>query len=221
MTIPVSGLDVSNWTGDITQLLQTWHPFHVVVRLSTESQASRNIARQQLQAALQSGATVSGYIWCGWSVSPEKRTADALSVGAGFPLTMAWFDAEEGSPGGKIDDWLSRGVDLAERRGHRAGIYCNAGWWRAQGDSRGFTRLPLWLAAWDGRQTLEGLDLPGGWAAAAGHQYQGDPDLSVFDEAVATTSDSCQKLRADLQTIISAKPYRAPSKARLAAMLKP
>lgn len=219
MSIPVSGLDVSNWSGDITQLLQAWHPFHVCVRLSTESQQHRDIARTQLTAALQSGATVSGYIWCGWSVSPEERTSDALSVGAGFPLTLAWFDAEEGSPGGKIDDWLSRAVDLVERRGHRAGIYCNAGWWRAQGDSRGFVRLPLWLAAWDGRQTLDGLDLPGGWTAAAGHQYQGDPDLSVFDEAVATAANPCQKLRADLAAIVNRKPFRPASKKQLLQVL--
>lgn len=219
MTIPVSGLDVSNWSGDITQLLQTWHPFHVVVRLSTESQQHRDIARQQFEAALWDGATVSGYVWCDWSVSPEERTADALSVATGFPLTMVWFDAEEGNPGGQVDDWLSRAVNLAERRGNRAGVYCNAGWWRAQGDSQGFARLPLWLASWDNQPTLAGLDLPGGWTAAAGHQYQGDPDLSVFDEGVATLADPCQKLRADLAAMLARKPWKAPTKKQLKALI--
>jgi glycosyl hydrolase family 25 len=202
----VNGLDVSNWTGaDIPPLIEAYQPAHLVARLSTESQYARYLARQQLEAGRQAGLSLSGYIWCSWDASPEERTADALSVASGFDLATVWFDAEEGNPGGKIDDWLSRAVDLAERRGFRAGVYCNAGWWRAQGDSQGFKRLPLWLASWNGLASLDVPPgaIPGGWTVLAGHQYQSDPDLSVFDRAVTVPADPCRMLREGLAAALT------------------
>jgi GH25 family lysozyme M1 (1,4-beta-N-acetylmuramidase) len=186
----ISGIDVSNWQGgDISALLETYRPEHVVVRASTESSQHRQIARQQINTAVAHGCTVSAYIWAYFNLSPNEHTADAMGVMAGLPIEMFWFDCEGESAGGKLDHWLSQGVDIIERRGKRAGIYTSAPWWRENGDSHGFSRLPLWLADWTGRPNLDPPSLGwfGGWTKLGGRQWtdtNGTLDRNVFDPAV-------------------------------------
>lgn len=212
----VYAIDVSNWQGaDIAPLIAQHEPQHVVVRLSTESQRHIDLARQQLATALQAGCTVSGYVWAYWHLSPTEHTEMALSVAHGFPLAMVWFDCED-DPGGRLDDWLSQAVDLAERRGHRCGVYARKSWWLANGDSRGFTRLPLWVAQYDGIPELDIVGLFGGWQRAAGKQWSDSPiDRDVFDPAVLAP-DPTQKLR---EGITAALAQLDATRARLAELL--
>lgn len=193
-----TALDVSNWQdGQLEQLIAQYHPEHVIVRASTESDQHRQIARQQLQTARDAGCGISIYVWAYWDLSPVEHTADALSTVDSFDPSYVFFDCEDGQPGGKLDDWLSRAVDLAERRGKTCGVYTSPSWWRNNGDSRGFTRLPLWLASYDGNPTLDGLDIPGGWPGASGHQWSSDPiDQSVFAAGFFPTPDPCRTLKA-------------------------
>ena len=194
------GLDVSNYSDDdIRPLLAAEQPEHVVVRLSTESGEHTRIARAQIDQALAFGASVSGYIWAYFDLDPVQHTAHALAVASGYPVDLAWFDCE-GDAAPNLDDWLSRAVALAESRRWRCGIYTSFGWWRENGDSQGFKRLPLWLANYNGLPSLTwpDLDLPGGWSQLAGHQYHADPDRSVFD-AVVIQPDPCAALKAALR----------------------
>lgn len=212
----MKAIDVSNWQpGDLGPLIAQHKPQHVVVRLSTESQNNLDIARLQLSTALEAGCTVSGYIWCYWHLSPTEHAQQALSVADGFPLARVWFDCED-DPAGQLDDWLSQAVDLAERRGQRCGVYARKSWWQANGDSRGFTRLPLWVAQYDGIPELDIVGVFGGWARAAGKQWTDSPiDRSVFDPAVLAP-DPSQKLR---EGITAALAELDATRARLAELL--
>jgi GH25 family lysozyme M1 (1,4-beta-N-acetylmuramidase) len=200
MTELVYAIDVSNWQpSDLTALIRQHHPTHVVVRLSTESEALRQHARRQLETAVAEGCTVSGYHWIYWDGdSPEAEVADALAVAAGFELRRLWMDCEGDNPGmAFVEDRLSRAVAQAEAQGRACGIYVGANWWRQNGNSHGFTRLPLWLADWDEVPNLDVDDLPGGWTKLGGKQWSTTNDTldrDVFDAEVLrlpTTSEIC------------------------------
>lgn len=225
MTSILYAIDVSNWQpADLGPLIAQHKPQHVVVRLSTESQHHVDIAREQLSTALQAGCTVSGYVWCYLNQSPAEHTAHALSVADGFPVDLVWFDLEGDSANGQLDNWLSQAVALVEARKKRAGVYTSAGWWRDNGDSQGFGRLPLWLADWTGEPNLDPPTLGwfGGWTTLGGRQWSdtnGTLDRDVFDPAVIAQPDPCQALRTELKRLHDAKPYRPVSKRKLAALL--
>lgn len=182
----IRGIDVSNYQpADVTALVAQYNAQHVVVRASTESDQHRQIARQQCVTAQQAGCSIAAYIWAYFELDPVSHVKNALATVQGFDLATVWVDCEDGSPGSQLDDWLSRAVAQIEHMGYRAGIYTGTPWWRAQGDSHGFTRLPLWIANYNGQATLDGVPLPGGWISASGHQYAGDPvDQNVFVPAV-------------------------------------
>lgn len=226
----VYSLDVSNYQPvDLGPLIAHHKPQHVAIRLSTESQQHVDITRQQLATALSAGCSVSGIIWAYFDLSPVEHVAHALSVADGFPVDLAWFDCEGDSADGQLDNWLSQAVALVENRKKRAGIYTGAGWWRANGDSQGFGRLPLWVSDWTGLATLDPPSLGwfGGWTTLAGRQWDGGDNgtgldhvgRDVFDAAVISTPDPCTKLRADIAALIATKPYRAPSKTKLKTLI--
>lgn len=185
---PVVGIDVSNFQpGDVSDLVAQYGARHVVVRASTESTQHRKAAIEQLVSAERAGCTVAAYIWAYWQLDPVAHVKDALATISGAPVATVWIDCEDGAPGPQLDDWLSRAVAQIEHMGYRAGIYTGTPWWKAQGDSHGFTRLPLWIANYNGRPTLDGIPLPGGWTTASGHQWTSDPiDQNVFLPAVTT-----------------------------------
>ncbi len=219
----VYALDVSNWQGDqLAAMIARHRPDHVVVRLSTESPAMITLARDQLKVASDLGVSVSGYLWADWTAEPELHTILALHTGAGFDLRRVWIDCEQGEPGQAVlEDWLSRAVAVAEAAGAHCGVYTTVDWWQRQGNSQGFTRLPLWLAFWDLTATLalEGRwasPLPGGWATLSGKQWDGgDAGVAldhvgrdVFNSAVLEHLDpesSCAALRVALRAEL-AKP---------------
>lgn len=215
----VYSLDVSNWSGEIGDLIAAHKPSLVIVRLSTESAQHREIARQQLTTARVAGCMVGGYIWASWDVQPELRTADALRVADGFDLQLVALDCEEGEPGqARLEDWLSRAVAQVESQGQRAWVYARKDWWRRQGDSTGFARLPLWAVQWDGIPDLDIVGVFGGWSKASGKQWSGgDVDRNVFDaDAIHPSVDPCAALRNGLRAEL-ARPRL--SRKRLAALL--
>lgn len=182
-------IDVSNYQGfNITDLILEHKPAHIVVRLSTESDQHREIARQQLSTARLMGCTVAGYIWAYWDLDAALHVADALSVAGDAPLTHVWLDCEDEADAAKFTTipWIRQAVAEIEGRGLRAGIYTGRYFWRDRvGDATEFNTLPLWLASYDGRPQLASNLLPfGGWTRVAGHQWSGDPDRSVFDPAI-------------------------------------
>ena len=222
-------IDVSNWQpADLGPIIAQHQPTHVVVRASTESIQHRTIARRQVQTALAAGCTVSAYIWVYFDISPTEHTANALSVMDGLPVDLFWLDCEGESAGGKLDHWLSQSVGLIEQRGKRAGIYTGAPWWRENGDSKAFSRLPLWLADWTGQANLDPPSLGwfGGWTTLAGRQWSdtgGTLDRDVFDPAVLAPADPCTALKAavrrELATVDECLEAIGAARARLAELV--
>jgi hypothetical protein len=181
----VSALDVSNYqTANIGQLLETFQPEHVIVRLSTESPPKRDIARAQLEQALDFGATVSGYVWCYWNLDPNMHTHGALSVAEGFPIKRVWFDCEDdsGADQARVELWLATGVQVAADDQLPSGIYTGQFWWQDfAGNTDAFNDLPLWLARYDDIATLDFPHKFGGWTQLAGKQWTDKPtDQNVF-----------------------------------------
>lgn len=189
----IPAIDVSNYQpADVSGLVAQYGAEHVVVRASTESDRHREIAREQVASAQRAGCTVSAYIWVYWDLEPVAHVRDALANLEGAPLATVYLDCEDGNPGSALDDWLSKAVAeiefqgyTTELHGYRAGIYTRTNWWVEQGNSRGFTRLPLWLANYRSAPALDSIPLPGGWTMASGHQWTDNPiDQSVFLRAV-------------------------------------
>lgn len=182
----VPGLDVSNYQpADVTALVSQYNAKHVVVRASTESDQHRQITRQQCATALQAGCTIGAYIWAYWELDPVSHVKNAMATVQGFDLATVWIDCEDGAPGAALDDWLSRAVAQIEQMGYRAGIYTGTPWWRAQGDSRGFMRLPLWIANYGSAPAIDSVPIPDGWTQAAAHQWTSTPvDQNVFRPSV-------------------------------------
>ena len=193
----IRGIDVSNYQPpDLAGLIQRYQAEHVVVRLSTESDRHREVARAQSRSALGNGCTVSGYVWCYWDLEPRGHVADALEVlreaglGPG-DLEMVWLDVEDlqSLPLARcsVEEWLQEAVSVIEAAGYKAGIYTGQWFWqpRVRGS---FAHLPLWAAQYDGQPTLDSVRLFGGWTIEMvwGKQYSEDEiDLNVFSELVA------------------------------------
>lgn len=139
----------------------------------------------QLAAAVDFGATVSGYIWCYWGVDASEHVAEALGVADGYNLTTVWFDAEDNDDAypGTVIPWLHRADNAALSRGFDVGMYTGRYWWEEYaGNSEEFADLPLWLADYNDDASLSFPHPFGGWTVLAGHQYTSEPtDISVFD----------------------------------------
>lgn len=185
----VQAVDISNWNGGFEPLvpqLREWGVERVVVRLSLERPALRQIAVDQLRAAQAAGFACDGYLWVYWSDDPVQVAEQAASLiqEAGVPLGYVWLDLEEVVPGeliGQVPDRVARLASELERRGQRVGIY-SAPWWLSQylPDPAALTRLPLWLARWDGDPSLP-LGPVAGWPEVAGKQWTDKPlDRDVF-----------------------------------------
>lgn len=191
----IRGIDVSNYQPtDLTALIRRYQAEHVVVRLSTESQRHREIARAQLRSAIANGCSVSGYVWCHWDADPRQHVRDALSVlrdaGLGSAdVGVVWLDVEDTESLAQarcsLEEWLQEAVCAVQEAGYIAGVYTACWFWpKVRGD---FSHLPLWAAQYDGIPTLESVVLFGGWSREMvwGKQYQGEGiDLDVFSELV-------------------------------------
>ena len=191
------GIDVSNYQpADLAGVIRQYEAEHVVVRLSTESQRHRDIARAQLHSALGNGCTVSGYVWCYWDLEPRGHVADALEVlsEAGLgprQVRMVWLDVEDTESltlaRYSIGEWLREAVRTVQESGYVAGIYTARWFWRQHARDVDCHHLPLWAAQYDGVPTLDSVQLFGGWDRQMvwGKQYSADEiDLDVFSELV-------------------------------------
>jgi hypothetical protein len=203
------GMDVSNYQGDISAILDRHKPEFLIVRASTETAAKRAIAQDQMRKGHARGIPIDIYVWCYWGLDPEAHTRDALAVadGSGVPYTRAWPDVEDrdGSrgPSGNIE-WLGAAIRVIEMSGKEAGIYTSPGLWAELcGGSGDCAYLPLWHANPDGDRTLgfgAGEYPYGGWQKVAIKQWKWESnlDFNVADSslwAAAPPDDELARLR--------------------------
>lgn len=162
----------------------TPRPTHVVVRLSLESEAMRQIARNQAVAAVACGATCGGYVWGYQASDPAATVRDALALlePVNITIPILWIDLED-SPGPDVA-WLRAAVAEAQRMGARVGVY-SGNWWLEPhfGNTVEFAGLPYWCANYNGDPSLT---VPSyGGMVICGHQWTDkDPSGGGLDRDV-------------------------------------
>ena len=243
MTI-LKAIDVSSHQPrDLTALIQTHQPDHVIVKgyLPIEN-ISQDHTRAQVRSARQNGCTVGMYVWCYRSSSPIETIDSIISLCASMDLSLPllWLDCETytGANGAVIDpgpdsDWLARAVDHAERVYQmKCGIYTGRWWVRDYfpgGESAfaGFNRLPLWLSLYDAMPDIN-IWIPfSGFTHLAAKQWTSSPiDINVIRSEYTVYAadepepiDPCLALRSAIQAIHDARPYKAPPKKRMKELL--
>ena len=192
----------------------------------------------QVRSARDNGVSIGGYVWAYRNISPEATIKAVITRCAeiGLVLPLLWLDCENYMVNGQIADpgpdadWLSRAVDCAERIYEMAcGLYTGA-WW-VQGHFPGgtdefakFSRLPLWIADYDGDPSLDTATVLPGWTSVACKQYTDQPvdldtirpEYTVYQSTPAP--DKCSEVLAGLDRMIARKPYRRPSRRELIAL---
>lgn len=223
----VYALDVANYAGpDLSELLATHRPQHVICRLSLEDGNKRAIAVAQLRQVLAWGLIPGGYGWPYFDDGPNWSVSGWLDIcaEAGVSIPVLWIDAEENTHPGTPEhntEWLRTAGDEARRRGVRPGIYTRADWWNTYVADAGFGDWPLWVANYNGQPTLDGLAIPMGWDHIDGHQWSGDPDRSVFlPEVCAVPAEPVAPAppQSDVAGLVGALSYIADDVAPKAAL---
>lgn len=224
---------------DLTALIQTHRPDHVIVKLYMpwENVAWATTAAQ-VSSARANGCTVGGYVWAYRSADPIA-TIDAVierCASIDLVLPLLWIDCEtyNDAQGRVIDpgpdsEWLARAVDHAERVYQmKCGIYTGRWWVRDHfpgGESAfaGFNRLPLWLSYYDAMPDIDAWTPFSGFTQIAAKQWTSSPvdqnviraEYTVYQGGGEPEPDPCENLHRQIQAWIDAKPYRAPSKRKL------
>ncbi len=186
---PVFATDISFWSGNISATeISCWRG-RGVQHVVTGTQ-NRDIARQQLQTAVNGGMTVDAYVLLYWNFDIAQQVQNALSIIEGFPVKRLWIDAEQAR-----GNWSSSQLVQKIQEGVNAcgnmpcGIYTRKVWWRDNvGNTSAFSHLPIWYAYYDGQHGFNDWYSPsawyegpfGGWSNPTGKQYDSDwtaPDL--------------------------------------------
>ena len=242
-TVTVKAIDVSSHQpANLTSIIHMLEPKHVISKLYMPWESiSFDHTAQQIASARSNGCTVGGYVWAYRSQDPIATIDNVItrcgSIGKDLPLL--WIDCEtcydassDTVDPGPDAEWLSRAVDHAERvYGMKCGIYTGI-WWidghfpGGQAEFSNFSRLPIWLSQYDNNPDINSTRLPMGWTEAACKQYSGTgidqntirEEYTVY-QGGGTEPDPCENLHRQIQAWISAKPYKAPSKKKLAAAL--
>jgi len=205
MTITGRAIDISNYTGPLTEAgiaaIQAANVKLVVVRLSMEtSRGQLAIARQQIIMLASREIPWQGYFWCYYDQppGPSIRALDSAygDLWAGYHGSTLWLDDEDEETIGEDNyRWLHRAAGTARRLGFTPGIYSRPSLWDgsdrpfpAAGYALEFATWPLWLTAW-GLPIGERPSPVAPWLQVTMAQYrQGQlaiPGIGPFDPNVA------------------------------------
>lgn len=189
MTLAV---DMSHWGGTLTDdeaaCLARYGYRRVIVN------TSGGLTVQQAETARRHGLDVQAYVYLYWLGDIRHQVLRAVQT-ARDVADFLWLDAEE-DPGGMTPAnvvFLLR--DAVAACTMPCGIYTRRSWWRAHtGDSREFSRLPLWDAYYDGVPSFVYWTPYGGWARPAMKQYGGTQlvcgqsvDVNYYEEVDVPT----------------------------------
>ena len=178
----ILGLDISNYTGDVSGKLDCYHD--AGVRRFIVGCWYASIAHMQIDAIKADGrfefdGTYAYLEWGnGWA---EKATNIAIGVALAHGLRRVWLDCENATGGqsaSAIQAEIANCVTLVQNAGLNCGIYTGRYWWEsATNNTPDFAHLPLWHASyWDDGHFQQEVDY-GGWTKVTVHQYASTPEL--------------------------------------------
>jgi GH25 family lysozyme M1 (1,4-beta-N-acetylmuramidase) len=171
-------IDISHWTGEVTAQQMQCLARRGVRRVIVGVQR-RAVARQQLATAVAAGIEIEAYVYLYLRSDVARRVRAALETLDGFPVRRLWLDAEDTTSGLASAEVVERLRQARDACGDfPTGIYTGAWWWRPRtGDSSAFSDLPLWVAQYDGRRSLDGVPGFGGWRRPRMKQYAANAQL--------------------------------------------
>lgn len=174
-------IDISNWQGDpSSDVFVRWaaEGVRTVICGTMGNPDYPLVYEQQATKAMNAGLEVEAYVWLVWdNADPGARLSWYLDLVQQCPwVRRVWLDCEQ------TDGWqdaastvslIAQAREQVKARGLEVGIYTGAWWWQPYTDNEGgFWDLPLWLADYDYRPTLESAHLPlGGWTSLHRKQY--------------------------------------------------
>jgi GH25 family lysozyme M1 (1,4-beta-N-acetylmuramidase) len=172
------GVDLSNFQGTLTQAtidsLKDQNCSFVIVQAITGLDG-RSYTRQQLQAAVDAGLEVQGYIWC-FPGDTESSLTGRLSMFDGFAITQLWLDVEQA--GVSVQD-VNRALAICDAHiGKKTHIYTGKWFFDQQGWSGQalWSDRLLWDAHYDGNPDPDANFQPyGGWDRCEIKQYLSSP----------------------------------------------
>ena len=155
---PVFAVDISHWSGELTDgEVGCWYD-EGVRHVITGTQNYR-VMRQQLDQSLAGGMSVDAYVYLHWNVDVAARVREDLDALADYPIGRYWLDVEE-HPGGRkapaLAEKIQQALDVCEERQVACGIYTAGWWWRPHmRDRDDFAHVPLWYAHYDEDPSLD------------------------------------------------------------------
>jgi len=188
----VKGMDVSSNQGvtDLSYLINTHQPEHVVVKLYQEVEAPtfEGWSLPQLRSAIEHGCTPGGYLWLYHGINVHKQVTDVLQALTRYniDIPILWIDCETYEGEGPTLAEILEACSWCEAQGTRAGIYSGDWYWRGvlhepaswEGP---WVQYPAWLANYNGRMDFDMLSYYWPPEMVVGHQYTSNPvDLNAF-----------------------------------------
>lgn len=155
----VHGIDLSNWTGEVTPAwaaaLKAAGYVHAVVRAGLERPDMADLTRQQAPVLQAAGLSTSAYVWCYGNQNPITIADNAAALLRPLGIGWAHMDAEDVAsfkdlPNQQSIDWMRRLHDELTAAKQFVSIY-TAAWCYGPmfGNLPGLGDIPLWVAEYD------------------------------------------------------------------------
>jgi len=179
----LTGIDISNWTGDIDATTVRCWKAAGVKKLIVGTQ-NETMTRRQVGVAQSEGLPVELYVYLYFDRNPVAKVKAAADLAHAADIFRIWLDAEDTSTAKAPDQLiasLQACVQAVRDRGIDPGIYSGAWWWKPRmGNSAAFRDLDLWYSHYDGQANFDdwyaGFAF-GGWEHPTGKQYAGTTQL--------------------------------------------
>ncbi len=174
-------VDISNYQGNVSQqTFERWRDEGVrTVICGTDGSQQFPVAfPAQVERARAAGLTTEAYVYLYFSQGADgvvRRTSLKLDMVAHVGgIHCIWLDCEDttsGLPPATLVGIIAAARDAVLARGFECGIYTGRWWWEPYtANDRGFWDRPLWLAQYNGVQTLD-MEPLGGWTELHRKQY--------------------------------------------------
>lgn len=169
--LPQFGVDISLWSGEITdEEVGCW--YDEGVRHVIAGTQNPRVTKQQLDEALEGGMSVDAYIYLHWDEDVTEEVKHDVEMLKDYPIGRLWIDVEEHPAGRSVAQLEAKIQEALDACGETpCGIYTAAWWWEPHmRDSDAFADVPVWYAYYDhdasmqtwARQSFGGWELPWG-----------------------------------------------------------
>jgi hypothetical protein len=192
--LPVFGVDISLWSGEITdEEVGCW--YDEGVRHVIAGTQNPRVTLQQLDQALEGGMSVDAYIYIHWDEDIAEEVKHDVELLKDYPIGRLWLDIEA-APDGRTPTQLAakirEGLDACGEM--PCGIYTAAWWWEPHmRNSDEFADVPVWYAYYDRDPSMQtwATQSFGGWDMPWGKQWNEIYfcGIDVDKNTIFTTSD--------------------------------